>query len=444
MNVDVQTINDLKIVGDYSRGSPCVLQLVDRTRTQVGRKNLRRLLTAPYKTACEIRDAQQAHAFLAGHVDRVSELIEPTICDGVERYLRSEWAFPESTAGLSHLIDSYIAPLPKTYFHEVESGQFRILALLQAAAELHAELRAAPAPSLRALATKLAQLLESGVIHQLAAAGEGRARHSRIQFDDHARRVARATLIEMLECFGAADAMLSIGLATAEHGWCYPTFEDGLSIRGLHHPLLKDAAVPNDVVLGDSIRVALVSGPNMSGKSTFLQAIGVSVQLAQAGCGVPAKAMSFMPFQASFANLSINDNLARGESFYLSEVRRLRRLAETIIAVPRTLVLLDEPFRGTNTNDSLDATRGVISKLVSLPRSVAFVASHLSQVVSAFDGQPHVCALHFAANVKQKDILFDYTVRPGLSTQRIGMALLQQEQVLELLDAAAADGSSRI
>jgi DNA mismatch repair protein MutS len=96
------------------------------------------------------------------------------------------------------------------------------------------------------------------------------------------------------------DAKLSIGLATAEHGWCYPTIsEEGLTFLGLYHPLLKDG-VQNDLVIRDTVRVCFITGPNMSGKSTLLRAVGIATMLAQSGCGVPAKAMSFAPNQALF------------------------------------------------------------------------------------------------------------------------------------------------
>lgn len=188
--------------------------------------------------------------------------------------------------------------------------------------------------------------------------------------------------------------MLSLGLATTEHGWSYPTFGDSLAIKGLFHPLLA-ASIPNDVVTDDVVRLAFVSGPNMSGKSTLLKAIGIAVLLGQAGCGVPAEAMSFRPAQALFASLGVNDDLSRVESYYLAEVHRLRDLAEAITANPRTLALLDEPFRGTNTADAIEATREIGSKLASLPQALTFIASHLSQAVEFFHGHRSVRTMHF-------------------------------------------------
>lgn len=170
---------------------------------------------------------------------------------------------------------------------------------------------------------------------------------------------------------------------------------------------------------------------------TLLRAIGIAIVLAHSGCGVPARAMSFSPNQALFSCIGIDDSLVRGESYYVAEVRRLRSLANVVFQAPQTLGLIDEPFRGTNTDDAIDATREIVSKLLSLPRALIFVASHLTQIVPYVEGHDGFQCFHFSAELKERDIGFDYRIRPGVSTQRLGMVLLKTERVLELLDSAA-------
>jgi DNA mismatch repair protein MutS len=248
----------------------------------------------------------------------------------------------------------------------------------------------------------------------------------------------RAELSEVLQLMGTVDAMLSIGIASKELGWSYPTFSDRLQIRGLWHPLIHGTGVRNDFAMGEPVRVCFVSGPNMSGKTTLLKAVGIATLLAQIGSGVPAESMSFEPFDALLSSIDITDNLGRGESFYLAEVRRLAGLANLVRAHPRTLALVDEPFRGTNTQDAIEGTTEIVSGLLSLPSALVVVASHLSQVMLAFEGHAGIHALHFAASVVAGEIAFDYEARPGVSTQRLGMMLLRKENVLELLKAAEA------
>lgn len=99
MTVDPKTLKDLEIWSRSASSASGVIQLVDRTRTRVGRENLRRRLTRPYGSVSEISDAQQTHAFLAARADSLRPLIESTICDGVERYLGARGRYPDLPHG---------------------------------------------------------------------------------------------------------------------------------------------------------------------------------------------------------------------------------------------------------------------------------------------------------------------------------------------------------
>jgi DNA mismatch repair protein MutS len=197
--------------------------------------------------------------------------------------------------------------------------------------------------------------------------------------------------------------------------------------------------VPNDLYLDDRTRVCFVTGPNMAGKSTFLKAVGVAVLLAHAGCGVPAVSMEFATVRTIFSSVQVVDNLSAGESFYLAEVRRIRSLAVAIHDHGSAVAVLDEPFRGTNVHDAAEATLAVISRLIAHPAALVFIASHLAEIVPFIVDDPRVCLLHFSADVTTERPLFDYQLRKGISAQRLGMTLLKQEGVLELLDRSPVE-----
>jgi DNA mismatch repair ATPase MutS len=180
--------------------------------------------------------------------------------------------------------------------------------------------------------------------------------------------------------------------------------------------------------------VCFVTGPNMAGKSTFLKAVGIAILLAHAGCGVPAASMEFPAVRTIFSSVQIVDNLSAGESFYLVEVRRIKSLAGALHAHRSAVAVLDEPFRGTNVHDAAEATLAVITRLAAHPAALVFVASHLAEIVPSLADDRRVCLLHFSADVSGDRPVFDYQLRPGLSSQRLGMTLLKQEGVLELLE----------
>jgi DNA mismatch repair ATPase MutS len=147
--------------------------------------------------------------------------------------------------------------------------------------------------------------------------------------------------------------------------------------------------------------------------------------------------MEFPAVATIFSSVQITDDLAAGESFYLAEVRRIRALALALHEHRSMLAVLDEPFRGTNVHDAAEASLGVISRLVEHPAALVFVATHVAEVATALREDPRVRFLHFSADVTGDRPVFDYKVRDGVSTQRLGMTLLRQERVLELLEPPA-------
>jgi DNA mismatch repair ATPase MutS len=242
-------------------------------------------------------------------------------------------------------------------------------------------------------------------------------------------------LQELLERAGTVEAMWSMAVATVEHGWSYPTPGRRLAVCGLRHPFLGSRGVPNDLQLTDDARVCFVTGPNMAGKSTFLRAVATAMLLAHAGCGVPATSMMFPVVSAIFSSIQILDNVSTGESFYLAEVRRIKALATALQNGAPGLAVVDEPFRGTNVHDAAEATLAVITRLAAHPRALVFIASHIAEIAPAIAVDARIRLLHFSANVTAEQPTFDYRLRDGVSTQRLGMMLLKQEQVLDLLGA---------
>ena len=168
--------------------------------------------------------------------------------------------------------------------------------------------------------------------------------------------------------------------------------------------------------------------------TTFLKAIAVTVLLAHAGCGVPAQSLEFPTVGTIFSSVQIVDNLSARESFYLADVRRIRALAVALHDHLSAIAIVDEPFRGTNVHDAAEATLAVITRLAAHPSALTFIASHIGEVAPAIANDPRIGLFHFAADVTTEVPRFDYRLREGVSAQRLGMLLLKQEHVLDLLE----------
>jgi DNA mismatch repair protein MutS len=437
MLLDAATLRDLDVLSASNRNGPSLLGLVDRTRTRVGQHHLRRRLEAPADAPARILALQRAHQAIAADADAYRSIVDLADPDGVERYVNSNWQLPGVRRGLA-----WFAPavLPtgwrKRYLSEVAGGQARVASLLRAAAQLRDRVRHTDAAALQELGIELGAVLDKEEVRELRQLGTSGGAATRMAFDQLARERAKPLLTRVIDAIGTIEAMWSLAVATAEHGWSYPRLSSRFCAVGLYHPFLLRQAVGNDLTLDDEVRVCFVTGPNMAGKSTFLKAVAVAMLLGHAGCGVPATSLEFPTVGTIFSSVNVSDNLGAGESFYLAEVRRLRALATALQDVGAALAILDEPLRGTNVHDAAEATLAVMTRLAARPNALVFIASHISEIVPAMSDDRRICLFHFAADTTGDQPRFDYRLRAGVSAQRLGMTLLRREKVLELLERA--------
>jgi DNA mismatch repair protein MutS len=432
--IDAATLHDLDVLTASTPRGRTLWSLVDRTRSRAGREHLRRSLTAPGHTAAGIVQRQRAHQALARDLGGYGRLLDALGADEVDRYLAATWQLPSAQPALAG-VGLWRPAWFKEYLRAIDEGRARVLAALTAATTMRDRLAATDAELLQGVADTLTAALASPQVSELRVLANRRSASALMAFDGVARDTGRPMLAATLEAIGVVDAMWSLAAATAERGWTYPRPSTRLAVEGLYNAFLEPGhgGVANDLRLDDRARVCVVTGPNMAGKSTFLRAIAVAVLLAHAGCGVPAASMEFAAVATIFSSVQITDDLAAGESFYLAEVRRIRALAEALHEHRSMLAVLDEPLRGTNVHDATEASLGVISRLVAHPGALVFVATHLAEVATALRDDPRVQFLCFSADLAGDRPVFDYRLREGVSTQRLGMTLLRQERVLELL-----------
>ena len=202
---------------------------------------------------------------------------------------------------------------------------------------------------------------------------------------------------------------------------------DGAAVyqgEGLGHPLLPpERCVPNDVRLGPGCRLLVVSGSNMSGKSTLLRTVGANAVLALAGAPVRARRLRLSPLQAG-ATLRIQDSLAEGRSRFWAEITRVRNLMDLAARRPPVLFLLDELLAGTNSRDRRAGAEALLRALLARG-AIGLVTTHdlaLSEVAAAL-GEAGNC--HFEDEVRGDQVLFDYRLRPGVVTHSNALALMR-------------------
>jgi DNA mismatch repair ATPase MutS len=170
--------------------------------------------------------------------------------------------------------------------------------------------------------------------------------------------------------------------------------------------------------------VLLVSGSNMSGKSTLLRAVGVNCVLALAGGVVRAKSLTLTPLVVG-ATMRVQDSLQAGRSRFFAEVTKVRQLLDLATAAhPPLLFLLDELFSGTNSADRVAGAEGVVRALVAAG-AVGFVTTHDLVLTGVADRLPGAVNVHFCDGFAGGELKFDYTMRPGVVDHGNGLALMR-------------------
>jgi hypothetical protein len=195
--------------------------------------------------------------------------------------------------------------------------------------------------------------------------------------------------------------------------------------RGLGHPLIPEhVSVGNDVRLDHEQSLLLVSGSNMSGKSTLLRSVGVNAVLALAGAPVRARALRISPLSIG-ASVRIVDSLQRGSSRFYTEITRLRQIADLARDRPPVLFLLDEILHGTNSGDRLVGAEAVVRELLERG-GIGLVTTHDLALARIADNlAPRTRNVHFEDHLEGGRIAFDYLLRDGVVSEGNALALMR-------------------
>jgi membrane protein implicated in regulation of membrane protease activity len=249
------------------------------------------------------------------------------------------------------------------------------------------------------------------------------------------QRDAGAQVRGWLTALGRFEALAALGnLKFEQPGWCFPQVDskmDRFVAEGLGHPLIADdQRVGNDVEVGPAGTFLLVTGSNMSGKSTLLRSIGVNTVLAQAGGPVAATRLRLPPV-ALATSILVEDSLADGVSFFMAELQRIQKVvaaADRSHAEGRILLyLLDEVLRGTNSYERQIAVRRVVLHLLRRG-AIGAVSTHDLQLAEVEELKTVCLPVHFRETVHpggDPPMTFDYVMRPGVATTVNALKLME-------------------
>jgi len=252
--------------------------------------------------------------------------------------------------------------------------------------------------------------------------------HLAIQVENW-RRHSGAGVRRWLAATGEIEALCSLSSHAFEHpGDPFPEFVEQspwLEAEAIGHPLIPEAqVVRNDVSIGGPLRLLVVSGSNMSGKSTLLRTLGINAVLAQAGAPVRARRLRLSPLRVG-ASIRLTDSLQSGISRFYAEILRLRQILDETKAGRPELFLIDEFLNGTNSHDRRIGAEAVVRGLVDRGAIGLFTTHDLALADIADKLGERAANVHFEDQIDNGRILFDYVMRPGVVRKSNAIELMR-------------------
>ena len=234
---------------------------------------------------------------------------------------------------------------------------------------------------------------------------------------------------DWLTALGESEALSDIAGYAYEHPEdTFPEFTDEspcFDAKSLAHPLLPEgSAVRNDICLGTSLRLVIISGPNMAGKSTFLRAVGVNAVLAQCGAPVRAEKLRLSPITVA-ASVCVLDSLQGGISRFYAEITRLKLITDLTAGPAPVLALLDELLQGTNSHDRRIGAEAIVRGLYNRG-AIEIVTTHdlaLAQIAASLGST--ATNAHFEDRLENGKLIFDYRLSPGIVQTSNALGLMR-------------------
>lgn len=262
--------------------------------------------------------------------------------------------------------------------------------------------------------------------------------YSAINTLDHFFRLShKMQLNEIIQIIYKIDVLQTLSGVMKKEGYTLPEYSTGsgdcFEVTDAFHPLLS-APVPNSFTFHDASNLCFLTGPNMSGKSTFLKTIGILLYLSHLGFPVPAKKLRTSVFNGLFTTINLSDNINYGYSHYYSEVKRVKEMALKIKSQDKIVIIFDELFRGTNVKDAFDASLAIISAMSKIKNNLFFISSHILEVAESLEKKEKILFLCFESTLINEKPEYDYKIKDGISQERIGMVIIRNEKIIDILN----------
>ncbi len=430
------TLHELQIL-PRQVGERSVLDLLNRAYTHSGRDHIQLLLSTPLGTLPEIQQRQKLLQYISANLTEIEFTVPKSYLTAAHNHLDSNLAWNSAKTWFNRYRLSLWYRWFSTHdFYRLLSGTTALQKVLGMIGEKTAWWR--DSDQLPHELQQHAKVLRDFFDHAQPTLTTKLNRISMIEVDFFLRQKYVNQVKAVLAVFYQLDAYCGIARFLQTARWVYPSFvptqEPTFSVMDMKHPLLSDeVAVGNDFSLAFPQRLTLLTGGNMSGKTTFLKTCGLVLYLAHLGLPVPARTATLSFFDRLMTSIHLSDSLDLGYSHFYTELIRIKEVAQAISEGQRIFLLADELFRGTNPQDAFMCARQVIDTLIRQSGSLFLISSHLVQLGAPYEKNTSVQFNCFKTNVLKGKLMFTHQIERGITEEQTGLLLLNQTEVLSCL-----------
>ncbi|HLS20467.1 MAG TPA: DNA mismatch repair protein MutS [Bacillota bacterium] len=246
-----------------------------------------------------------------------------------------------------------------------------------------------------------------------------------------------AKLQTLAHVISQLDVLQSFASVSEQNGYTCPTFAEGhLMIKNGRHPVVEQVMqdgqfVPNDITLNDEKKILLITGPNMSGKSTYMRQLALTAIMGQIGCFVPADEAQLLIFDQIFTRIGAADDLVAGQSTFMVEMLEAKHALT--YATSKSLILLDEIGRGTSTYDGMALAQAIVEYIHDHIHAKTLFSTHYHELTTLEKSLPRLKNIHVRAEEHDDKIVFLHKVQDGASDESYGVHVAQLAELPPIL-----------
>jgi DNA mismatch repair protein MutS len=428
---DKQTLDDLNLLGKFKHKS--VFGLFNQVITLGGEKILHEMFNTPLSNFGEInrrsadfRSYQESGCYL---------LFDAAMFRQMESFV--------NTGGKGHWIESVVSAIRRQVLHfcglnneydlNIKSIESTNEMLIQLYERLQHLLSTAPTIPFK---SQIRNFIYSPLIGNLKTGPYSFL--ELLRFNHLFRHVYFKEISELLKLIYQMDVCQAVAKTAAENNFTYalalPDKCQMMNIKNCRYPGLQNA-VGNDIEFNQDTNMIFLTGANMAGKSTFMKAFGISCYLAHMGFPVPAEEMTFSVKEGLCTSINVPDNINLGHSHFYAEVLRVKAVAVELKQSSGLYIIFDELFKGTNVKDAFDATLAVTAAFAEKRHCFFIISTHIIEVGETLKKKSVNINFSYMPTVMKGNIpRYTYKLEPGITSDRHGMMIIENENILEILN----------